>query len=152
MKKIALIFVLFAIVAVILLVFSTPGGLSVGSVSVGGSDDKRIVQELSLKFMEDLRYKDFKKAATYHKRSEQKTVDIPFLIERMFLCKPEFLDIMRYDVRSVDIDSSGLRARTHMHTVCKILNSNEIREPEVILYWQKDPKEGWVMKLESSLH
>ena len=37
------------------------------------------------------------------------------------------------------------------HTVIKLLNTKEIREPDIILYWRKDPKEGWVMKLESSL-
>jgi hypothetical protein len=151
MKKIALLFVLFAIVAVILLVCSSPGGISLGSVSMGGSEDKRIIEKKTWDFLEDIRYKDFKKAATYHAKAEQKTVDIPGLIERLFVCKPEFLDILRYDIKSVDLDTSGLRARAHVHTVVKILNTSEIKEPEVIFYWMKDPKEGWVMKLESSL-
>jgi hypothetical protein len=35
--------------------------------------------------------------------------------------------------------------------VFKVLNANDIREPEIMLYWFKDPTEGWVMELESSL-
>jgi hypothetical protein len=151
MRKIILIFVALVFAAVLLLVFTTPSGLSVDGIGLTGSDDKRIVSEKSLSFMEDLRYKDFKKAATYHDFKERKTVDIPSLIERIFQVKPEFLDITRYDIKSVDLDSTGTRARVHMHSVIKLLNTSEIREPEIILYWMKEP-EGWVMKLESSLH
>jgi hypothetical protein len=58
---------------------------------------------------------------------------------------------MRYEIKSVDIDRSGDRAKVKTHTVVKMLNSDQIKEPEVIFYWRKDPKEGWVMLLESSL-
>ena len=150
MKKIVLIFVALILAAVTLLVFVSPSGLSIGGLAVG-SDDRRYVEEHTMQFMEDIKYKDFKKAATFHNLKERKTVDIPGLIERLFGIKPEFIDIMRYRVDSVDLNSTGDRARAHVHVVLKVLNANEIREPDVIYYWAKEPGEGWVMKLESSL-
>ena len=151
MKKVILIFVLLIAVAMGLLYFSKSSGDITHTFNQVASADVRYLRERSTDFLEDLQYKDFDKAATYHSLEDRKTVDIANLIERLFAVKPEFLDIRRYEIKSVDIDRSGDRARVMTHTVIKLLNTNEIREPDIILYWRKDPKEGWVMKLESSL-
>lgn len=151
MKKILLVFGVLILLALVLLVFSSYTGVRVGPVSFALSADQRFVEQKTLDFMEDVRYKDFKKAASYHNAAERKTVDIPNLIERIFVVKPEFLDIMRYQVTSVDMDRSGDRARVHVKAVVKVLNTREIKEPEIIYYWYKDPQEGWCMRLESSL-
>ena len=116
------------------------------------SGDRAHLEQQSLKFMEDLRFKDFQHAASYHSTEDRKKVNIPALIEQMFHVKPEMLDIMRYRVLDVAIDSTGRRGRVKLKAVCKILNANQIQEPEILLYWFKDPTEGWIMELESSLH
>lgn len=152
MKKVVLIFAALVLVALALLYFSKEGNTISSSFNQVASEDVRELRSRSIDFLEDLQFKDFDKAATYHSDEDRKTVDIPAYIERLFAVKPEFMDIMRYEIKNVDIDRSGDRARVKTETVIKILNSGEIKEPEVILYWHKDPKEGWVMKLESSLH
>lgn len=149
MKKILLLFLVLAAVAVGVLVI-TSRNTGMGVVS-GSSADRQYLEKQSLRFLEDLKFKDFQKAASYHSAEDRKTVNIPALIERMFAVKPETLDIMRYEVQKIDIDSTGLRARVKTKTVFKVLNANEIREPEILLYWFKDPTEGWVMELESSI-
>ena len=59
---------------------------------------------------------------------------------------------VRYEITSVELDRSGLRGRVKTHTVAKCLNTDEIKNVDIIYYWMKDPQEGWCMKLESSLH
>ena len=77
-------------------------------------------------------------------------MDIANLIEQLFHIKPEFLDIMKYEITDVDVDKSGTRARVKTHATIKLLNTEEIKEPDVIFYWHKID-DRWYMKLESSL-
>ncbi|MBS2034286.1 hypothetical protein JST97_04830 [bacterium] len=151
MRKILVLFILLAGLAVG--VFIVAGRVRGGDgVDTGSSADRGQISQLSLKFMEDLRFKDFQHAASYHSSEDRKKVNIPQLIEQWFAVKPETLDIMRYEIQKVDIDSTGKRGRVKVKTVVKILNMNEIKEPEIMLYFFKDPAEGWIMELESSLH
>ena len=116
------------------------------------SQSLKYIEQNTINFLEDIRFKDFDKAASYHTQADQEKVDIPYLIERLFEIKPEMLDIMRYEITSVELDRSGLRGRVKTHTVAKCLNTDEIKNVDIIYYWMKDPQEGWCMKLESSLH
>ena len=107
----------------------------------------------TLSFWEDIQFKDFTSAATYHDPAEQNAVDIPYLLERLFMVKPEALDIMQYEIVLADIDSTGLRARVKTRVKVKNLLDESIREKEVMLYWQRTtPADPWYMHLESSLH
>ena len=99
------------------------------------------------------KYKDFDKAATYHPPDKQETVDIPYLIERMFILKPEGLDVISYEIIFADVDSSDLRARVKTRVKVKNLVNNSINEREILLYYfRNDLTSPWYMKLESSLH
>lgn len=150
MKKVLILFVILFSCAFAAFVISgrARGGEGIG---MGSSADRGQLEQISLKFMEDLRFKDFQHAASYHSTEDRKKVNIPQLIEGWFAVKPESLDIMRYEILKVDIDSTGKRGRVKLKTVIKILNANEIKEPEMMLYFFKDPAEGWIMELESSL-
>lgn len=150
MKRFLLIFGCLVALAIGLLVLNSRNS-RVSIALTGSSADRKFVTQQSIKFLEDLQFKDFQRAASYHSNEDRKKVNIPILIERMFQVKPETLDILRFEVQKVDIDSTGQRAKVKTKTYCKILNANEFREPEIILYWFKDPTEGWVMELESSL-
>lgn len=152
MKKVILIFILLVGLAMALLYLSHPSSTVTSTITQATSSDVRELRKLSTDFLEDLQFKDFTKAAAYHSEADRGKVDIPKLIERMFAVKPEFMDILRYELKKVEIDRSGDRAKVKTQTVIKLLNTKEIKEPEVMLYWRRDPKEGWVMKLESSLH
>lgn len=151
MRKVLLIFGVLALVAAVLLLLSSRSGLSLGGVTVASSAEASYIEQRTLDFLEDVRFKDFAQAASYHSVTDRKTVDIPYLIERIFQIKPEFLDILRYEILAVELDRSGTRGRVKTRTVVKILNTGEIREPEILFYWYKDPRDGWVMRLESSL-
>lgn len=106
----------------------------------------------TLAFWEDIQFKDFTRAATYHSPDKQGSVDIPYLLERMFLVKPEALDIMEYEIVLADIDSTGLRARVKTRLKVKELLKGEIEEREVMLYWHRaSVNDPWYMELETSL-
>lgn len=149
-KTSSIIFVLIVLGLGVFFFFTTknPGA---PESAIFASKDEKVVREKSLSFMEDLKYKDFQKAATYHSPEDQKKVDIPRLIERMFLVKPEQLDVMEYRILDADFDSSGQRARVKMKAKIHVLNTSEIRNPEVILYYHKKADQ-WYMELQSSLH
>lgn len=124
--------------------FPTPG------LTVGG--DRGWLRSTSLAFWEDIQFKDFERAATYHDPSSQTTVDIPYLIERMFLVKPEQLDVMEYEVVLAEVDSTGLRARVKTRLKVKILTIDRLEEPEVMLYFKRASEtDPWFMDLERSL-
>jgi hypothetical protein len=113
--------------------------------------DTRLLGTLARKFMEDIKFKDFKAAAEYSLPEQREKADIPALIERLFQVKPEFLQIDNIELVAADLDSTGDRARTKLKTDVKLLNSSELKHPEVLLYWKKDEKGKWMMDLASSL-
>lgn len=124
--------------------YPTPG------LAIGG--DRGWLRRTSLAFWEDIQFKDFAKAASYHAPEVQATVDIPYLIERLFGIKPELLDVMEYEVVLADVDSTGLRARVKTRLKVKILADNSLQEREVMLYFhRKSPADPWYMELETSL-
>ncbi len=151
MRKVLALFGLLVVIAAVLLLWSSRTGLQFGSLSVSTSPDAAYLEQRTLDFLEDIRFKDFDQAASYHSVEDRKTVKVADLIERIFMIKPEFLDILRYEILSVELDRSGTRGRVKTRTVVKVLNTGEIREPEILFYWHKEPRDGWVMKLESSL-
>lgn len=114
------------------------------------SKDKKTVNETTLAFMEDIKFKDFKKAATYHHPDDQKEADIPKLIERLFRIKPELLDIVEYSILETSLDSSKKRAKVKLTAKVHMLNSDKIKNLEMIIYYHKKG-EKWYMELESSL-
>ncbi|MCP4808760.1 MAG: hypothetical protein GY913_16075 [Proteobacteria bacterium] len=117
-----------------------------------GGDTAQLRRD-SLSFWEDVQFKDFDSAAEYHEEHLQDDVDIPYLLERLFMLKPEFLDILSYEVVFVDIDSSGMRARVKCRVQVKDLLKEKQRTQEIIFYFYKLDEDGpWFMKLESSLH
>lgn len=98
--------------------------------------DQRLVRGLSMKFMEDLQFKDFRRSSSYHHHLEKDRVDIGKTLEKLFLVKPESLDIREYTIVKSDVDSTGKRARVHIRTKFQRLNmKDEPEEGELILYW-----------------
>ncbi len=114
--------------------------------------DEGALRRLSLSFWEDIQFKDFDAAAQYHAPELQDSVDIPFLLQRVFLLKPELLDIMEAEVVMVDIDSSGNRARVRTRVKAKDLTRGKVEEKQMMLYFERaDSQSPWTMKLEDSL-
>ncbi len=126
------------------------GALSTLGLALGG--DRGELRRIALSFLEDLQFKDFQSAASYHAPDLLDTVDIPFLIQRLFAVKPEALDIMDFDIVFADLDSSDLRARVKVRVKAKLLLTEQIEERELVLYFHRDSVgDPWYMKLEDSL-
>lgn len=124
--------------------FPTPG------LPLGG--DTGQLRRTTLLFWEDIQFKDFERAATYHAPDKQDSVDIPYLIQRLFLQRPEMLDIMGYEIVLAEVDSTGLRARVKTRVKVKDLATERIVEREVMLFYHRAaPEEPWAMELEDSL-
>jgi len=148
MKKSTVAFVLVALAVGGYILYDSQWGRS---VLMGiFSEDLARIEEISLAFMEDIEFKDFNKAASYHSPEDQEKVDIPKLMERLFKIKPEFLDVMEYTILDSTLDSTGTRGRVKMKAKVNVLNSGKIKNPEFILYYKKEG-EAWFMELESSL-
>ncbi len=149
-----------AVTALLVLALLTGGYLGVAHVSGGAfwtlglalGGDRGALRRIALSFLEDIQFKDFVSAASYHAPDKRDSVDIPFLIQRLFTVRPEALDIMDYDVVFAEIDSGGLRARVKLRVKVKLLLKTLIKEQEVILFFQRNSVDDpWYMKLEDSL-
>jgi hypothetical protein len=140
-----------------LLIFATVLGLVVVSRPelldrVGFGGNTATLRRMSKDFLEDVQFKDFTRAARYHSPAEQKTVDIPFLLERIFMLKPELLDVMEYEILFARIDSTGLRGRVKTRIKVKNLVEPSIHDRELMLYYYREQESSpWYMRLESSL-
>ena len=99
---------------VVLTVYAGAAHLSGGAFPTFGlplGGDRGALRQTTQSFLEDIQFKDFDKAASYHAPERREDVDIPFLIQRLFLQKPESLDIMDYEIVFADLDSTATRAR-----------------------------------------
>ena len=151
MRKLLVVFIVIACLVAAVFLFSGGQGSTGGSVFTASSSDLDFIKKQTLAFCEDIKYKDYEKAASYHSRQDRVNADIPKHIEKCFLVKPELLEVLRYEILSADLDSSETRGRVKVKIVARILNTDEVKDETVILYWDKTPAEGWVMRLDSSL-
>lgn len=126
------------------------GALATLGLPLGG--DLGWLRRTTMSFWEDIQFKDFKRAASYHTSDRQDLVDIPHLIERLFGMKPEGLDIMSYEIVLAEIDSTGLRARVKTRIKVKVLLLEEIKSQELMLFFHRETVDSpWYMELETSL-
>ena len=126
------------------------GALYTFGLPVGG--ERAELRRMAWSFWEDVRFKDFEAAASYHPLQRRDEVDIPYLLERLFLQKPEMLDVTDIEVLMVDIDSTGNRGRVNTRLRVRDLAREEVEDQEVMLYFHRDDSRSpWFMELESSL-
>ena len=129
-----------AVTALLVLALLTGGYLGVAHLSGGAfwtvglalGGDRGALRRIALSFLEDIQFKDFVNAASYHAPDKRDSVDLPFLIQRLFTVKP--------------------RARVKLRVKLKLLLRALIEEQEIILYFQRDSVDApWYMNLEDSL-
>lgn len=139
-----------------LYVFSEGGFGGAGALVLG--EDRTYLRDRTVDFLEDLKFKDFDKASTYHLAETQAARDIPALLHRAFKIRHEVLDIQDYEVLDVELDSSGARGRVRALVRYHILGDREVREQagsyrdlEMLFYWFRQADGSWTMELESSL-
>ena len=124
--------------------YPTPG------LGVGG--DRGWLRRTALSFWEDIQFKDFERAASYHSPDKQAAVDIPFLLQRLFGVRPEQLEIMEYEIVLADVDSTRLRARVKTRVKAKLLVDGRVEDTEFMLFFHRASEtDPWFMVLEDSL-
>jgi hypothetical protein len=134
---------------VMLMVLLVLGGA--GAAAYFYTGDARRVGDLTWQFWESIQYKDFDAAADLHSEADRKDADIAGMIERKFHIKPENLNVKSIDVRQVEINSSGKRARSLTRVEVDVLNVKAEKPPvEAMLYWKKEDGH-WYLDLKSSL-
>lgn len=128
-------------ITIILLALLGVGGWLALAKPWESASDIGTLRTLATAFTEDLQYKDFRRSSLYHHGLERDRVDIGRAIERLFVLKPELLDIQRFDITRAEIDSTGKRGKTLVRVRFKRLNqSDKKEEKDVALYWiKRDP-------------
>lgn len=120
-------------------------------VGLGGSQGE--LRRTTLSFWEDVQFKKFDKATSYHSPEDQDRVDIPYLVRRIFRQPPETIDFKDYEILWVDLDSSGLAARVRSRVKVEHLGAGKILKQDMLLYYFRATKESpWYMKFEDSLY
>ena len=84
-----------AVTALLVLALLGGGYLTVAHISGGAYEtfglhhggDRGELRRVALQFLEDIQFKDFASAASYHAPDLRDSVDIPFLIQRLFTVK-----------------------------------------------------------------
>ena len=150
MRKGKLILIVVAAVGLVAYFFGHRYGLKFGGISLSLNKDKAELFEKANRFLECLKFKEFAEAGSYHHPDEDEKADIPKLIWQIFKVRHEQLDIQEWDDPIVEIDSTGKLAVTKTKTTVKLLNTKEIRDPEINFYWKKKG-DLWYMYLRSSL-
>ncbi|MFC4995007.1 hypothetical protein [Rubritalea tangerina] len=151
-KKLLLLLALLGLTASYFAAVHLSGGAFPAPAFLKLGGDKEKLRSISMKFMEDIEFKDYQNAASYHHPELQSTVDIPFLIHRLFKVKPEAMDIMEYEPVFAKLDSSKLRGRVKMRVKVKLLAQENIITRELMLFYSRDtPTSPWYMILEDSL-
>jgi hypothetical protein len=140
-----------------LYIVQSPRGVSIGGVELGGGE-RAWLADRTVDFLEDIQFKDFKTASTYHLAKTQKERDIPEMIRSVFLVKHEVLDIQEYKILEVDLDRAKSRARVRALIHFRTLGDQTVRDrpdarrnTEMLFYWFRQPDGTWIMELESSL-
>lgn len=96
------------------------------------------IDELTKMFMEDVQFKDFRRASKYHHELERDRMDIGRAIETIFVIKLEALDIQEFHIVKTMLSSENTRGRTLVRTKLKRLNAGtQPEEKDIILYWIK---------------
>lgn len=157
MKSAIVLVVLLALAGGALFVVSqSPGGGSVGTLVLTGK--RAFLRDRTLEFLEDIKFKDFPKASTYHLKEAQEARDIPSMLKRAFKIRHEVLDIQEYEVLEVELDSTETRGRVRTLVRFHVLGDKEVRERadahrdmELMFYWFEQADGTWTMELESSL-
>ena len=143
MKK--LVFILFSVAAIAGFGYAVSQGL-IPSLRTENHD----LKDMSLRFFECIKFKEFGEAAGFHNDIDEKNCDISKMLEDIFHVPPENMDIHNIYVVTTEIDSSGVLAKVKLQMSVKVLNSGKQKNPEVNLFWKQENGQ-WFLKLKSSL-
>ncbi|PCI38317.1 MAG: hypothetical protein COB53_04935 [Elusimicrobia bacterium] len=103
------------------------------------------------RFLECLKFKEFNEAAAFHSPQDLKENEkIPKMLENFFMVPHENLDIQDISIDFIDFDSTGKLAKVKTTTSVRLLNKNQDRSVESMLYWKKDG-DRWYLDMRTTL-
>ncbi len=125
----------------------TGGALPTFGLPLGG--ERAVVRQQTLKFWEDVKFRDFKSAANMLSPGARDPVAIADLLTRTFHLTPEKLDITDCSIDVVELDSAGRRARVKSSVTAHNLVTKQPVEADVMLFFHLDHG-SWYLDLGSS--
>ncbi len=140
-----LILIVLGVGGYLLAAYVTGGALPTFGLIIGG--DRGEVRRVALKFWEDLKFDDPKSAAKLM-LPEDMTLVRSFT-SKTFHIAPELLDVTGFEIVSVEIDSTGQRARVKSRILANDLGQNKLVKTEAMLFLRKI-KTQWFLDLSSS--
>jgi len=140
----------------LILVIVLGGAIGAGFLAMRGQlpgvkTDRGDLVRKSARFLECLKFKEFGEAAAFHSPEDlKKNKDIPKLLENFFMVPHENLDIQDISIDFIEFDSTGNLAKVKTTTTVRMLNKDESRNAESMLYWKKDGDQ-WFLDLRTTL-
>ena len=132
MKKVLGILAAVLVLGAVALAGLQPWGFSLLGVEFAWSPEYREVQQLGRQFMEDIEFKDWDRAASYHTWAEKQEADIPEQIRRLFGIKPEQLHIE--NVRLMGVDISEDEAKSLANSSEAVQRTLDGKAPRKVIY------------------
>lgn len=123
------------------------GALPTLGLVMGG--ERGEVRSVVLKFWEDLKFDDAKSATALMVPTANDSELVGVFLNHVFNMPPQSLDIVSYAVDSVEIDSTGLRARAKSSIVANDLSKKLPIKTEAMLFLRKVDA-VWFLDLSSS--
>lgn len=150
MKKGLIIVAIVLVLGLIVLLCGDPHGLKIGGLRLlSFSRDPAILFDKANRWLECIQFKEFEEAGAMSVPEDRGKANVPKLIWEMFKIKHEQLDIQEWDRVMVHVDSSGTLGRTKTRSTVKLLNTEEVRPVELMLYWKKQNEE-WYLDIRRS--
>jgi hypothetical protein len=141
----------FLLLVVVLGAAAGAGFLAMRGMLPGVKTERGTLVKKSYRFLECLKFKEFQEAAAFHSPEDlKKNKDIPKLLENFFMVPHENLDIQDISIDFIEFDSTGRLAKVKTTTAVRMLNKDESRNAESMLYWKKDG-DAWFLDLRTTL-
>lgn len=145
--------VVLGLLALVLVAFGVAWGLGrlpISMVRLMDSQQGEAV-DATLGFLDDLKFKDYKAAASKFAPADRESVDVERLVERLFSTRPEALEILESSVVYVEPDFNARRARVKARTHFKDLGHNKTRDIEQMYYFYRNQGDTtWYIRVDPS--
>lgn len=129
----------------------TGGEVPTLGLPIGGA--RAELRTLTMSFWEDIKFKDYKKAASYQAETKRSESSISALVEQVFGLPAQSVDLMEFSVVEAELDSTGNRARLKSRVKAKDLVKGKVHTREVMHFFHRDtPQAAWVLDLDHTVN
>ncbi len=152
MKKLIIFILLLALCAggYLATAYFSGGTLPTFGIPLGG--EKSQMRQSVLKFWEDIKFKDLNSAASFLPADQRDAANIQGFLQRIFGSAAVTLDIVGYEIETLELDSTGLRARVKTKVMANNLQIGQKINRSVMLFFHKisPGSKNWSLELANS--